>query len=96
MYVTCNISKFSETIESFQAIQSGKLERGSIQQVFACCQETTDILGCVLDKMNGSLCRLGEYNESSPACDITGCTPFAQVRKIKQINYVLIRMYYST
>lgn len=46
--------------------------------------------------MNGSLCRLGEYNESSPACDITGCTPFAQVRKIKQINYVLIRMYYST
>ncbi|CAF4945439.1 unnamed protein product, partial [Rotaria socialis] len=33
-----------EVIESYQAIRGGKLEKGSVDQVYACCENKIDIL----------------------------------------------------
>ncbi|CAF3156230.1 unnamed protein product [Rotaria sp. Silwood2] len=75
-----------EAIESFQAIRGGKLEKGSIDQVSDCCENTIDILDCILNKMGGSLCRESDYKSSNTTCDRNACQPFAVFNNLKVLK----------
>ncbi|CAF3335950.1 unnamed protein product [Rotaria sp. Silwood2] len=75
-----------EAIESFQAIRGGKLEKGSIDQVSDCCENTIDILDCILNKMGGSLCRESDYKSSNITCDRNACQPFAVFNNLKVLK----------
>ncbi|CAF1353766.1 unnamed protein product [Rotaria magnacalcarata] len=75
-----------EVIESYQAIRGGKLEKGSVDQVYACCENKIDILDCILNKMGGKLCGAGDYNKSSTECNTKSCKPFAVFNNVKTIQ----------
>jgi len=81
---------FSEVIESYQAIQTKNLVRGSVNQVSVCCGNTIDVFDCILSKLGGGICSEVAYNLSTSTCNRNACEPFVVVSK-NEINIFIFR-----
>ena len=62
-----------EVIETFHAIQTKQLVRGSVARVVDCCPQPVDPLQCIL-KMGG-LCTEAEYPKPTGKCVPDQCKP---------------------
>ncbi|CAF0823157.1 unnamed protein product [Adineta steineri] len=75
-----------EVIESYHAIRTKNLVKGSVKQVANCCPEDTNIFDCILTKLGGSICGAAFYNSSSAACDRDACQPVADFNKVNRFE----------
>ena len=69
---------FAEVVESLNAIQTQRLEEGSVDRVVDCCTEQLETLQCILKQ--GGICRAADYPATTGQCIPNKCRPFARVR----------------
>ncbi len=72
---------FSEVLESYHAIQTTNLTRGSVNQVAACCGNTFNIFDCISSKLGSGICSESSYTAPNDTCDQNVCKPFVVVSR---------------
>ncbi|UJR14988.1 hypothetical protein I4U23_001966 [Adineta vaga] len=75
-----------EVIESYHAIRTKQLIKGSVDQVSRCCSEDTGIFNCILTKLGGGICAESAYNSSSIPCDKDACQAFTEFNKVNRFE----------
>ncbi|CAF1031161.1 unnamed protein product [Adineta ricciae] len=75
----------TELVETLYAIETGKLIKGSISQIFDCCPQPTDAFDCIQKNTNG-ICPDSDYPASLGSCNLTICKPFATFDKINRLE----------
>ncbi|CAF1287006.1 unnamed protein product [Didymodactylos carnosus] len=73
-----------ELIESLYAIQTTKLEAGSVERVDDCCPQHLVPFDCI--KKLGGICHAADYPKTTGDCNPTACKPFASFNKVTQLK----------
>ncbi|CAF4115099.1 unnamed protein product [Rotaria sp. Silwood2] len=69
-----------EVIESWYAIQTGKLVQGSVARVVDCCPQPADPFQCIMKL--GGICSAGDYPTPTGKCIPDQCKPFAHMQLV--------------